>query len=122
MADDKSETSRLIGSDKVKGTEVYGSDGSNIGTIERLMVGKRDGKVAYATLAFGGFLGIENDYFPIPWSMLTYDTELGGYKTNLTEQQLRDAPRYSKGSDWGWDVINSRKVSDYYSQPFVQWD
>ena len=122
MANESGETSMLIGSDKVEGTDVYGSDGSKIGSIERLMIGKRDGKVAYATLAFGGFLGIENDYYPIPWSMLKYDTELGGYKTNLTEAQLDGAPRYSRDSDWGWDEANSRKVSDFYKQPFVQWD
>ena len=52
------ETFELIGSDKVEGTAVYGADGNRIGSIERVMLGKRSGKVAYAVLSFGGFLGI----------------------------------------------------------------
>ena len=48
------ETFELIGSDKVEGTAVYGADGNRIGSIERVMLGKRSGKVAYAVLSFGG--------------------------------------------------------------------
>jgi hypothetical protein len=72
---DQRETSSLIGSDKVEGTPVCRLNGDNIGTIERVMIDKLSGKVAYAVMSFGGFLGIGEDYYPLPWSVLTYNPE-----------------------------------------------
>ena len=89
MATEARETAGLIGSDKVEGTYVYDAKGEHIGSIERVMIDKRSGQVAYAVLSFGGFLGIGADYYPIPWASLSYDTSLGGYRTNITEQQLQ---------------------------------
>jgi len=63
------ETGSLIDSDKMEGTEVYRSDGDKVGTIERVMINKRSGQVAYAFMSFGGFLGIGEDYYPLPWSL-----------------------------------------------------
>src|SRR4029079_12494454 len=62
----------LIGSDRVEGTNVYRSDGTKIGEIERVMVDKMSGQVAYAVMSFGGFLGIGEDHYPIPWQRLTF--------------------------------------------------
>jgi sporulation protein YlmC with PRC-barrel domain len=75
------ETSNLIGSDKVEGTTVYGADRKDIGSVERVMIDKRSGQVQYAVLSFGGFLGIGDDYYPLPWQSLTYDESLGGSLT-----------------------------------------
>ena len=86
---EKRETSNLIGSDKVEGTPVYRSNGDSVGQIERVMIDKLSGKVAYAVMSFGGFLGIGEDYYPLPWSILTYNPTLGGYEVNITEQQLK---------------------------------
>src|SRR2546428_13222936 len=58
--------------------------GEKMGSIARVMIDKRSGQVASAVLSFGGFLGIGNDYYPIPWAALSYDTSLGGYRTNIT--------------------------------------
>ena len=63
---DKRETSNLIGSDKVEGTPVYRSNGERVGQIDRVMIDKLSGKVAYAVMSFGGFLGIGEDYYPLP--------------------------------------------------------
>ena len=60
------ETASLIASDKVEGTAVYDADGKRIGKIERLMIDKVTGKVAYAVMSFGGILGIGADHYPIP--------------------------------------------------------
>src|SRR5262245_2776773 len=73
MATEARETAGLIGSDKVEGTYVYDAQGQHIGSIERVMIDKRSGQVAYAVLSFGGFLGIGTDYYPIPWASLSYD-------------------------------------------------
>jgi hypothetical protein len=75
--DNRRETVSLIGSDKVEGTPVYGRDDNKIGTVQRVMLDKISGKVAYAVISFGGFLGMGEDYFPMPWASLKYDNRAG---------------------------------------------
>jgi PRC-barrel domain len=112
---DRRETANLIGSDKVQGTPVYRSNGERVGTIERVMIDKLSGKVAYAVMSFGGFMGIGEDYYPLPWSLLAYYERLDGYEVNVSEQQLKGAPKYSKHETWDWsDRARDRKVSAYY--------
>jgi hypothetical protein len=60
------ETSNLIGSDKVEGTPVCRPDGERVGQIQRIMIDKLSGKVAYAVMSFGRFLGMGEDYYPLP--------------------------------------------------------
>lgn len=108
------ETASLIGSDKVEGTAVYGADEKKIGEIERVMIEKIGGKVAFAVLSFGGFLGMGEDYYPVPWSTLTYDTRLGGYRTNLTAEQLDRAPKYNQSTGWNWNRENEQRVFTHY--------
>ena len=108
------ETTSLIGSDKVEGTAVYGADQRKIGSLERVMIDKVSGKVAYAVLSFGGFLGMGEDHYPVPWSTLKYDTNLGGYLVNLTKDQLEKAPKFSDSSGWNWNPESERRVYDYY--------
>ena len=119
MALEANEAGNLIGSDKVEGTAVYGADSQKIGSIERLMVDKMSGKVSYAVLSFGGFLGIGDDHYPLPWQSLKYDTNLGGYVTGITESQLQGAPKYREETGWNWsDPAAGRSVNEYYGVPF----
>lgn len=111
---DKRETTSLIGSDKVEGTAVYGPDREKIGSIERIMIDKISGNVAYAVLSFGGFLGMGEDYYPVPWSKLDYDPNQGGYRVDFTKDQLDQAPKYNESQGWNWSRENDRKVYDYY--------
>src|SRR3954451_5379610 len=76
----------LIASDRVEGTPVRRTNGEKIGTIERLMIDKLSGNVAYAVLSFGGFLGMGQKHLPIPWARLTYDRTLGAYQLDLTDE------------------------------------
>jgi hypothetical protein len=87
---------RLVESDRVEGTPVYDPQGNNIGSIKRIMIDKISGQVAYAVLSFGGFLGMGTQEHSIPWNKLTYDTNLDGFRTDITEQQLRGAPAFSR--------------------------
>ena len=120
VAAERSETSHLIGSDKVQGTAVYGPDGKEVGSIERLMIEKVSGKVSYAVLSFGGFLGIGDDYYPLPWQSLKYNVELGGYQTMVTQDQIEDAPKYARDHDWNWtDQKRARDLDNYYGVPMV---
>src|SRR5882672_12963626 len=90
----QSQTHNLIASDRVEGTPVRRSDGEKVGTIERLMIDKLTGSVAYAVLSFGGFLGVGQKHAPIPWSRLTYDQQLEAYQVDLTDEELKKAPAY----------------------------
>jgi hypothetical protein len=94
MPDDVSvrETPRLISSDKVEGTPVRRSNGDRVGTIEHVMIDKRTGRVAYAAMSFGGFLGMGEEFRALPWSALRYNEQIDGYELNVTEDQLRSAP------------------------------
>jgi sporulation protein YlmC with PRC-barrel domain len=106
----------LIESDRVEGTTVYDPNGNQIGTIKRLMIEKISGRVAYAVMAFGGFLGLGEEEHTIPWDKLTYDTGLGGYRTDITEEQLQGAPTFYRDRDYDWtDRQREQELHDYYS-------
>lgn len=120
MAAEIRETGTLIGRDKVEGTAVYGADRQKIGSIERVMIDKSSGRVSYAVLSFGGFLGIGDDHYPLPWQSLKYDESLGGYIAGVTLKQLERAPRYGNDNAWNWsDASKARSVNDYYGIPYV---
>ncbi len=115
------ETTRLTASDKVEGTPVRHSNGDKLGTIERVMIDKRSGKVAYAVMTFGGFLGIGNEYRALPWSLLRYNERLDAYELNVTEDQLRHAPMLGTGwdtgtidRDWEQNIHNYYKATPYW--------
>ena len=109
----RDETSELISSEKVDGTSVYSRDGDKLGSIHHFMVGKQDGRVRYAVLSFGGLF--EGDrYYPLPWDMLTYDTDLDGYKVALDKEQLKNSPSFDRGSEPNYDADYDRKIQGYY--------
>ena len=116
--DSRRETVSLIGSDKVEVAAVYGADDQKIGTVQRVMLDKVSGKVAYAVVSFGGFLGMGEDYYPMPWPNMKYDTNLGGYRVGITENQLKGAPKYNRSTDWDWsNRARDQEVYDYYHTP-----
>lgn len=110
------ETHDLIASDKVEGTSVYRSNGDRVGHIERIMIDKRSGKAAYAVMNFGGFLGLGQESYPLPWSVLTYNTELGGYEVNVTDEQLKGAPHYAD-EDWAPGRERDAAIYGYWGVP-----
>ena len=110
---DTKETHDLIASDKVEGTDVYGTGDDKIGSIERLIIEKRSGRVSYAVMSFGGFLGIGHDHYPLPWAKLTYDEDLGGYRTDVSKEQVEGAPKYENDND-DWSADRGRQIYDHY--------
>jgi hypothetical protein len=93
----------LVPSDRVEAAPVYGRDGQRIGTIERLMLEKMTGLVAYAVVKCGGFLGTGQHHYPVPWGSLRYDLTRRAYETGLTLEELRGGPSELDGEafDWG---------------------
>lgn len=113
----RDETTTCISAGKVNGTNVYGADGDKIGHVEDVMLNKRTGSVAYAIMAFGGFLGIGERYHPLPWSVLNYDVDKEGYVVPLDKARLERAPSYSH-DELGLDDRRWREsVSSYYNVP-----
>ena len=111
------ETGSLIAASKVNGTHVYNGQGESLGSIYDVMIDKRSGEVAYAVMAFGGFLGMGEDYHPLPWSVLTYDTRQGGYVVDLDRETLDGAPRYTESEASRWDDPEyTRGIDDYYAR------
>lgn len=104
----------VISSDKVEGTAVYNAAGDKLGSIDNLVIDKRSGLVRYAVLEFGGFLGIGTDRYPVPWSMLTYDTGKDGYVVPITAEQLGQAPKYARAEPPAYSEDYGRSVYNYY--------
>ena len=116
------ETYDFIASDKVEGTAVYNGEGERLGTISKFMVGKRDGQVRFAVLSFGGLFGMGERHYPLPWNVLTYDTEQGGYLVNLDKDLLKNAPSYERDQEPVYDRDYGSQVYGYYGvtpAPFI---
>ena len=112
------ETHRLIASNKVEGTTVYNRQGEKLGSVENFMVDKRSGKAEYAVLSFGGLFGLGHDHYPLPWDVLTYHTDKGGYVVDLDKAVLEKAPRYRADEQPGYDLDYGRSVYGYYGVAF----
>lgn len=113
------ETNRLIASNKVEGTAVYHPDGEHIGSVHNFMVDKISGKVSYAVMSFGGFLGIGERYHPLPWDTLKFEPEYGGYVVNISREVLEGGPHYARNEEpWG-DPEYGRRVYGHYGLPYV---
>jgi len=87
---------RLILSSRVNGTPVFDDSGERIGHVDDLSIERVSGDVVYAIMSFGGFLGIGEKYHPLPWALLNYDPERGGYVVSLDKTVLKDAPHYDR--------------------------
>ena len=115
------ESHQIIAADKVEGTAVYNMAGDKVGTIRNVMIDKISGKVVFATLASGGVLGIGSKYHALPWNVLTYSTDLGGYQMDVDREKLQSGPAETEeelttklqDKDWG------RQVYDYYGSSWT---
>jgi PRC-barrel domain len=113
---------RLISADQVSGTSVFDTQGEKLGTVDDVMIDKVSGRIAYAVLSFGGFLGIGDRHHPLPWGTLKYDPAMGGYIVGLDKRVLEGGPAYGDDERVAWDDQRwGRQVHDYYkTTPY--WD
>jgi hypothetical protein len=107
----------IIESDRVEGTAVYDRKYDQIGTIKRLLIEKASGRVCFVDVTFGGFLGIGSHHVTIPWEKLAYDKELEGYRTDITEAQIRGAATLYGTEGVGSDQKRQQEMRDYWSAP-----
>jgi sporulation protein YlmC with PRC-barrel domain len=106
--------SDVISSDRVEGTTVYNTAGEKLGSVDYLVIDKQSGRVRYAVLEFGGFLGMGTDRYPLPWSVLKYDTQRDGYVVPLDRKTLEGAPRYEAEHRPTYDDVYGQGIYGYY--------
>lgn len=110
-----SETPSLIAASKVNGTSVYNRSGDSIGSIYDVMLDKRTGRVDYAIMSFGGFLGMGEHYHPLPWHALRFDDRHNGYVVDIDIDRLKEGPSFATSATPDWsDGLYGRRVDDYY--------
>jgi sporulation protein YlmC with PRC-barrel domain len=110
----------LIAANQVQGTSVYNTDLEKLGSVEDLMIDKASGRIAYAVLSFGGFLGIGDRFYPLPWEKLSYNKEIGGYVVDVDRETLEGAPSYTDAATASWnDEAWGKDIHAHYgSEPY----
>lgn len=86
----------LMGADTLIGNDVYNQKAEDLGDIKDIMLNMRTGRVSYAVLSFGGFLGMGEKLFAVPWGALTLDTENKRFVLNVEKDRLKSAPGFDK--------------------------
>jgi len=89
-------TPRILSASSIANDSVCNPQGEKLGDIKDVMIDVRSGRIAYAVLSFGGFLGIGDKLFAIPWSMLTVDASRKELILNVTKEQLEKAEGFDK--------------------------
>ena len=107
----------VMAADTLEGDDVRNYQGENLGEIKKIMIDVQSGRVAYAVLSSGGFLGIADKLFAIPWSALTLDAGHKCFLLDADKKKLENAPGFDK-DHWPSmaDVTWARQVHDYYGQ------
>lgn len=86
----------IMGTDTLVGNDVYNANGDDLGDIKDFMVDMNTGTIRYAVLSFGGFLGMGDKLFAVPWNALTLDTNNHRFVLNVAKETLKDAPGFDK--------------------------
>jgi len=106
----------LIAGSRVAGTGVHDADGNKLGTVQDLIIGREDGRVSYAVLRLGGWMGVGGQDHPLPWAALRYDPGFDGYVLAVGEAQLREAPLLDSGAATDWnDPALRERVGHYFA-------
>jgi sporulation protein YlmC with PRC-barrel domain len=105
----------LMGADTLIGNDVYNTAGESLGTIKELMIDMSSGMINYAVLSYGGFLGLGDRLFAVPWRALKLDTAHKRFTLSATKEQLKNAPGFDK-DHWPSmaDTTWASKVHSFY--------
>lgn len=86
----------LMGADTLMGEDVYNHLDEDLGDIKEIMIDMRSGRIAYAVLSFGGFLGLGEKLFAVPWNALTLDTVNKRFILKVDKERLKNAPGFDE--------------------------
>jgi sporulation protein YlmC with PRC-barrel domain len=106
---------RTVGATKLIHDRVINMSGEPIGKIEDLMIDVTNGRIAYAVLSFGGFLGIGNKLFVLPWAAITVDEAHRRFIVNVTKDALEKMPGFDKDH---WPDLDDLEYADSI---YKQW-
>jgi sporulation protein YlmC with PRC-barrel domain len=107
-------TPQTLSSSSITGTSVVNASGENLGSVKELMVDLDSGRVAYAVLSFGGFLGMGDKYFAMPWEAFRIDTKDEKFVLNVPKERLENAPGFDK-DNWPSRATHESYLNDVYS-------
>lgn len=113
---------RVMSASTLTGDTVVNNMGEDLGKIHDIMIDTPSGKIAYAVLSFGGFLGMGDKLFAIPWDQLSLDEDNKRFILNIDKRTLENAPGFDKDNwpDLGDPSWGSKVYSYYGSHPY--WD
>lgn len=103
----------LMGADTLIGNDVYNQQDEDLGDIKEIMLDTQNGKVQYAVLSFGGFLGLGEKLFAVPWGALKLDTLNKRFVLNVDKDRLKSAPGFDK-DDWP-DMANQAWTDEIHA-------
>jgi sporulation protein YlmC with PRC-barrel domain len=104
---------RIMAADTLEGDKVFNNAGDELGEITNIMIDVPNGRVAYAVLSFGGFLGMGNKLFAVPWEVLQLDTESKCFVLDVDREKLEAAPGFDK--DHWPSMADQRWATDIHS-------
>ena len=113
----------LMGADTLLGNDVYNHKDENLGDIKETMLDMQTGKVSYAVLSYGGFLGLGEKLFAVPWNALTLDTVNKRFILKVDKTRLNDAPGFD--ADHWPDMSNpewAKGIHSYYGTQIAEDD
>jgi sporulation protein YlmC with PRC-barrel domain len=118
------QTVKVLSASTIIGDEVKNRAGEHLGNVEEIMFDINSGHIAYAVLSFGGFMGLGDKYFAIPWAALSVDTEAHALILDVDKETLQNAPGFDKdnwpqtvngNSDWLAEVYDHYGYTPYWS-------
>jgi len=114
---------RIMAADTLEGDKVKNRAGDDLGTIEHIMLDVPIGRIAYAVMSFGGFLGMGEKLFAIPWNALELDTEDHGFILDTDPERLKQAPGFDKDhwpsmadERWANDIHSYYQATPYWAE------
>lgn len=85
-----------LSASSIIGTNVENSQGDNLGDIKEIMIDTTSARISYVVVSFGGFLGIGDKYFAVPWEAFTIDTDQENFILDVPKEKLEDAPGFDQ--------------------------
>ena len=114
-------THLVLSASTIAGDKVQNQDGETLGTIKELMIDTGTGRIAYAVLDFGGFLGIGNKYFAVPWPALTVSTVPKCLVMDADKEMLKSAEGFDHDhwpdfadQHWGARIHDHYRTTPYW--------
>lgn len=114
----------VMAADTLEGDDVVNTKGEDLGEIKDIMIDVQSGRVAYAVLSSGGFLGVGDKLFAIPWSALTLDADRKCFILDVDKDKLKNAPGFDKhhwpsmaDPTWASEVHAYFGQQTYWSSP-----